>query len=87
MKLIELGDGSSSAPILTQILWYNNFHFFYSYFDNLELLNVTFIFVIALSVSSMDRYEKVTLKKNNNRCGRVKISVLTMYGGISSGKG
>jgi hypothetical protein len=59
---------------------------FDSYFSNLELLNVTFIFVTALSISSMDRYEKVTLEKNDNRRGIVKISVLAMNGGISSGK-
>jgi hypothetical protein len=59
---------------------------FDSYFSNLELLNVTFIFVTALSISSMDRYEKVTLEKNDNRRGIVKISVLATNGGISSGK-
>jgi hypothetical protein len=50
MELIELGDYSLSVPILTQILWYNIF-IFYSYFYNLELLNIIFIFVSALSVS------------------------------------
>jgi hypothetical protein len=58
-----------------QILWYNNFYF-YPYFGNLDILNVIFIFLTALSVLSMDRYEKVTLERNNNRWDRVKISVL-----------
>jgi hypothetical protein len=85
IELIELGDSFSSVRILTQISWYNNFYF-YSYFSNLELLKVIFIFVIALSVSSMDRYEKVTFKRNDNRCDKAKIGVLVMNGGISSDK-
>jgi hypothetical protein len=36
---------------------------FDSYFSNLELLKVTFIFITSLSVSSMDQYEKVILKE------------------------
>jgi hypothetical protein len=44
---------------------------------------VIFIFVTALSVSSMDRYEEVTLERKGNKCGRVKISVLATNVGIS----
>jgi hypothetical protein len=72
MELIELGDGSSSVSILTQILWYNNF-LFYSYFGNLELLKFIFIFVTTLSDLWMDRYEEVGLERKDNICCRVEI--------------
>jgi hypothetical protein len=80
IELIELGGGSSYVLILTQILWYNNFNFLFL-FGNLELL-VIFIFITALSVSSMDRYEEVILKTKGNNYGRVKISELATNGGI-----
>jgi hypothetical protein len=86
MELIKLGDGSSSVSILTQISWYNNFNFD-SYFSNLDLLKVIFIFVTSLSVSWMDRYKEINLKRKDNRCGRVKIIVLETNGEISWGKG
>jgi hypothetical protein len=35
----------------------------------------------------MDRYEKVTLEKNDNRCDRAEISILITNRVISSGKG
>jgi hypothetical protein len=35
----------------------------------------------------MDRCEKVTLKRNDNRCGRAKISVPATNGGILSHNG
>jgi hypothetical protein len=49
---------------------------FDSYFSNLELLKVIFIFITSLSVSSMDQYEKVILKRNDNRCGRAESEYL-----------
>jgi hypothetical protein len=50
---------------------------FDSYFGNLDLLKLIFIFFMALSVSSVNRYKKVTLERNDNRYSRVKINVLT----------
>jgi hypothetical protein len=43
---------------------------------------VIFIFVIVLSISSMRRYEEVTLKRKGNKCGIVEISILATNGGI-----
>jgi hypothetical protein len=51
IELIELEDGSSNVLILTQTSCGTIIFIFDSYFDNLELLNVTFIFITALSVS------------------------------------
>jgi hypothetical protein len=86
MKLIELGDGSSSAMILTQICGTIIF-IFYFYFGNLDQFKFIFIFVTVLSVSWIDRYEEITLERKDNRCDRVEIRVLTLNGGISLGKG
>jgi hypothetical protein len=49
---------------------------FDSYFNYLELLKIIFIFVTTLSVLSMNRYDEVTLKRNNNRYDRIEINVL-----------
>jgi hypothetical protein len=82
IELIELGCSSSSVLILPR--FYGTIIFIFNfYFSNFELLMKIFIFVTTLPISSMDQYKKITLKRKDNKCGRVEVSVLTTNRDIS----